>query len=355
MKKILTNDGIDEQGKLLLEKAGFIIVTEKVSQENLAKAINDNGYVGLTVRSATKVRRDVIDACPNLKLIGRGGVGMDNIDVEYAKAKGIEVVNTPAASSLSVAELVFAHLFSLVRSLHDSNRQMPLKGSTEFASLKKKYSEGTELFGKTIGIIGFGKIGQTVGRIALGMGMKVIVHDLFVKETKIEIILAGNMLMPNEFARSPDVSNPDMCDDLSREFIHCRDKISVLIKSVSLDTLLMQSDFITLHVPGGKLITKKEFEKMKDGVILINTSRGGVIDENDLLNALNAGKIAGAGLDVFENEPAPKQELLQHPKISLTPHIGASTKEAQERIGIELAEKIIQFFEKNSENRKNKE
>lgn len=311
MKKILANDGIDEQGKFLLEKAGFSVITEKVAQENLAKALNENKFEGLTVRSATKVRRDLIDACPNLRVIGRGGVGMDNIDVEYARSKGISVVNTPAASSLSVAELVFAHLFTLVRFFQDSNRQMPVKGLAEFDILKKKYAGGIELSGKTIGIIGIGRIGQAVARIALGVGMKVVTHDPFVKEVKIDLEIAGN-------------------------------KISVSLKTVSLDDVFAESDFITVHVPGGKLITKNEIDKMKNGVMLVNASRGGVIEENDLLDALNSGKVAGAGLDVFENEPKPRAELLQHPNISLTPHIGAATKEAQERIGIELAEKIIE-------------
>lgn len=311
MKKILANDGIDEQGKSLLEKAGFSVITEKVAQENLAKALNENKFEGLTVRSATKVRRDLIDACPNLRVIGRGGVGMDNIDVEYARSKGISVVNTPAASSLSVAELVFAHLFTLVRFFQDSNRQMPVKGLAEFDILKKKYAGGIELSGKTIGIIGIGRIGQAVARIALGVGMKVVTYDPFVKEVKIDLEIAGN-------------------------------KISVSLKTVSLDDVFAESDFITVHVPGGKLITKNEIDKMKNGVMLVNASRGGVIEENDLLDALNSGKVAGAGLDVFENEPKPRAELLQHPNISLTPHIGAATKEAQERIGIELAEKIIE-------------
>ena len=310
-KKILANDGIDAQGKQLLEKAGFVIITEKVAQEALSKAINDHGYAGLTVRSATKVRKDVIDACPNLKLIGRGGVGMDNIDVEYAKSKGIAVVNTPAASSLSVAELVFGHLFTIVRFLQDSNRLLPVKGETDFDTLKKKYAGGIELSGKTIGIVGIGRIGQAVARIAYGVGMKVIAHDPFVKETRIDMEVAGN-------------------------------KISVPVKTVSLDEVFAKSDFITVHVPGGKLITKNEITKMKNGVVLVNASRGGVIEENDLLEALNSGKIAGAGLDVFENEPKPMQALLQHPKISVTPHIGAATKEAQERIGVELADKIIE-------------
>ncbi len=312
-KTILANDGIDEQGKKMLEQAGFIVITEKIAQDNLAKAINDNKYTALTVRSATKVRKDLIDNCPNLKLIGRGGVGMDNIDVDYAKSKGISVVNTPAASSLSVAELVFGHLFTIVRFLQDSNRLMPSKGTTEFDILKKKFANGIELSGKTIGIVGVGRIGQAVARIALGVGMKIVAHDPFVKQVKLELEISGN-------------------------------KFSVPCETVSLDELFSKSDFITVHVPGGRLITKTEITKMKNGVILVNASRGGVIEENDLLEALNSGKVAGAGLDVFENEPIPKQELLSHPRISVTPHIGAATKEAQERIGIELAGRIIELL-----------
>ncbi len=311
MKKILANDGIDAQGKSILEKAGFTVITDKVSQENLIHAINENNYVALTVRSATKVFKDVIDGCPNLKLIGRGGVGMDNIDVDYAKSKGILVVNTPAASSHSVAELVFAGLFSMARYTYDSNRQMPLIGEEKFDTLKKKYAQGIELGGKTLGIIGIGRIGQSVAKIALGCGMKVIAHDPFLKSVEVPVFIygAGNIVSK--------------------------------IDTVSMDEVLEQADFITLHVPSGKVITKKEIAKMKDGVCLVNASRGGVIDETDLLEALNAGKVAHASLDVFENEPKPRKEILVHPKISLTPHIGAATIEAQERIGIELAEKII--------------
>lgn len=311
-KKILANDGIDTAGKEMLEKAGFTVITEKVAQENLAKEINEKNYVALTVRSATKVRKDVIDACPNLKVIARGGVGMDNIDVDYAKSKNIAVINTPAASSNSVAELVFAHLFNAVRFLYDSNRQMPVSGNTKFEELKKKYSKGIELSGKTIGIIGFGRIGQYVGKIALGCGMKVLAYDPFVKEA-----------------------------DLTLN-IHGTNGVNVKIKTTSLEELISNSDMITMHVPGGKVITAKEIERMKNGVIFVNAARGGVIDENDLIAGLNSGKIAHACLDVFENEPTPNAAVLQHPKISLTPHIGAATNEAQERIGIELAEKLIE-------------
>lgn len=310
-KKILANDGIDATGKQLLEKAGFTVITDKVAQEALAKELNDKSFVALTVRSATKVRKEVIDACPNLKVIGRGGVGMDNIDVEYARSKGINVINTPAASSNSVAELVFAHLFNAVRFLYDSNRKMPVDGNTKFEDLKKAYAKGTELRGKTIGIIGFGRIGQYVAKIALGCGMKVMAYDPFVKEVKLDLE------------------------------IHGMKDAHVTIHTGSMEELLSQSDFISVHVPGGKLIGEAEIAKMKNGVVLVNAARGGVIDEQALVNGLNSGKIAHAGLDVFENEPKPSDALLKHPKISLTPHIGAATNEAQERIGVELAEKII--------------
>ena len=311
-KLILANDGIDAVGKSILEKAGFTVVTENVAQENLAKELNDKGYVALTVRSATKVRKDVIDACPNLKVIGRGGVGMDNIDVDYARSKGLQVINTPAASSNSVAELVFAHLFNAVRFLYESNRHMPTIGNTKFNDLKKNYSKGIELRDKTIGIIGFGLIGQFTAKIALGCGMKVLAYDPFVKEAVLKLDIQGT------------------------------NGVDVKISTVTLDELISQSDVISLHVPGGKMITQKEISQMKNGVILINASRGGVIDEADLLAGLNSGKIAHACLDVFENEPTPNEELLKHSKISLTPHIGAATNEAQERIGVELAEKLIE-------------
>jgi D-3-phosphoglycerate dehydrogenase len=311
-KRILANDGIDAIGKELLEKAGYTVITEKVAQEKLASEINEKGYVALTVRSATKVRKDLIDACSGLKVIARGGVGMDNIDVDYAKSKGINVINTPAASTNSVAELVVAHAFSAVRFLYDSNRQMPVSGAEKFEELKKKYAKGIELRGKTFGIIGFGRIGQMVGKMALGLGMKVMTFDPFVREATLDIEIAG-------ISKSP----------------------SVTIKTVSMEDVLKNSDFITFHVPSGTLITSKEIANMKDGVILINTARGGVINENDLIEGLNSGKIAHACLDVFENEPKPSQTILKHPKISLTPHIGAATNEAQERIGVELAEKLI--------------
>ncbi|RZL12169.1 MAG: 3-phosphoglycerate dehydrogenase [Pedobacter sp.] len=312
--RILANDGIDPIGKKLLEEAGFIVDTETVAMCDLAAALQN--YDAITVRSATQVRKDLVDKCPGLKLIGRGGVGMDNIDVAYAVDKGLAVVNTPAASSLSVAELVFAHLFTCVRFLHDSNRQMPLKGNTAFNELKKAYAKGTELRGKSIGIIGFGRIGREVATIALGLGMDVFAYDLNASTVNIQLNFTGN--------RSIDIP----------------------VTTVSLEELIRKSDFISIHTPFSEkpILGASEFDQMKKGVGIVNCSRGGTIDEQELINALDSGKVAFAGLDVFENEPEPAEAILKHPKISLTPHIGASTNEAQERIGSELASLIITHF-----------
>ncbi|WP_348823078.1 D-2-hydroxyacid dehydrogenase [Flavobacterium aestuarii] len=314
--KILANDGISKSGIDALEKAGFEVITTKVAQEQVANFINKNDIGILLVRSATKVRKDIIDACPSLKIIGRGGVGMDNIDVEYAKSKGIHVINTPASSSESVAELVFAHLFTGVRFLHDSNRNMPLEGDTQFEQLKKAYANGIELRGKTLGIIGLGRIGKAVARMAISFGMKVIYSDM-------------------------DVPHKDLK-------IHFFDgqTISISLNSQSLESLFKESDFITLHVPvqDDYVISGKDFELMKDGVGIINCARGGAIDEVALIEALDSGKVLFAGLDVFENEPNPEITILMNPKISLTPHIGAATAEAQDRIGTELAHQIIDLL-----------
>lgn len=314
--KILANDGISKSGVQALENGGFEVITAKVDQDQLANYINDNDVAVLLVRSATKAHKDLIDACPNLKIIGRGGVGMDNIDVEYAKSKGIHVINTPAASSHSVAELVFAHLFGLVRFLHNSNREMPLEGDTKFGELKKAYAKGTELKGKTLGVIGFGRIGQATAKIALGTGMKVIAYDPFIEKANLEL-----------------------------EFFDGR-TVDFEIKTISKEDVLKQSDFITLHVPAQKdyVIGKDEINAMKDGVILVNAARGGVIDEVALVQAINEGKVARAALDVFENEPKPEIQLLMHSALSLTPHTGAATNEAQDRIGTELASQIISIF-----------
>lgn len=314
--KVLANDGISKSGILALEKGGFEVITTKVAQEQVANFINENKVAVLLVRSATKVRKDIIDHCPSLKVIGRGGVGMDNIDVEYARANGKHVINTPASSSESVAELVFAHLFSGVRFLHDSNRNMPLEGDTNFEGLKKAYANGIELRGKTLGIIGFGRIGQAVAKMALGLGMKVIAADKFLGKAEIKV------------------------DFYNGQFI------IVEIETEPMEDLLKHADFITLHVPAqdGYVIGKNEIDAMKDNVGIVNCARGGVIDEVALVEALDNKKVLFAGLDVFENEPTPEIKILMHPKISLTPHIGAATEEAQDRIGTELAEQIISLL-----------
>jgi D-3-phosphoglycerate dehydrogenase len=317
MVKILANDGIHPDGKTLFEEAGYQVDTDKIAQADLPGAIG--AYDVLIVRSATKVTAEVIEAGKNLKIIARGGVGLDNVDVDYAEQKGILVFNTPAASSQSVAELAFAHMFSLARFLHQANRLMPEKGDSEYDKLKKVYSEGVQLRGRTLGIIGFGRIGQEVARIGVALGMQIIATDPFIEDAKLEI----------------------------KTFNSSNAWLNVRIETSSLEELLAKSDFITLHVPfsGGKpIIGKEEFDKMKKGSYLINTSRGGTVDELALLEALDTGKLAGAGLDVFDFEPKPRKEILQHPRISLTPHIGASTYEAQENIGLELADRILAYF-----------
>ncbi|WP_274474292.1 D-2-hydroxyacid dehydrogenase [Mangrovimonas aestuarii] len=314
--KVLANDGISQSGISALETAGFEVITTRVAQEQLANFINENNVEVLLVRSATKVTKPIIDACPNLKLIGRGGVGMDNIEVDYAKKKGIQVINTPAASSHSVAELVFAHLYGLARFLHNANRDMPLDGDTRFKDLKKSYAKGTELKGKTLGLIGFGRIGQATAKIAIGLGMKVVVFDPLIEVANLEL-----------------------------EFFDGQ-KVQFTIKSTSKEEVLKQADFISLHVPAQKDYTlgEADFKKMKDGVIIINAARGGVIDEVALVDAINSGKVSKAALDVFEKEPSPEVQLLMHPDLSLSPHIGASTNEAQDRIGLELASQIIDLL-----------
>ncbi|WMI67241.1 D-2-hydroxyacid dehydrogenase [Mangrovimonas sp. YM274] len=314
--KVLANDGISKSGIEALEKAGFEVNTTTVAQEQLINYINENEVDVLLVRSATKVRQELIDACPSIKIIGRGGVGMDNIDVDYARSKDIHVINTPAASSHSVAELVFAHLLGLARYLHNSNRDMPLDGDTRFKDLKKSYSKGIELKGKTIGILGFGRIGQATAKVALGLGMKVVAFDPYMETVNLEL---------------------DFFDG---------QKLNFEINTISKDDVLKQSDFITLHVPAQKeyVIGKKEFDEMKDGVILVNAARGGVIDEVALVEAIKSGKVARAALDVYESEPKPEIQLLMNPSLSLTPHTGAATNEAQDRIGTELAAQIIQLL-----------
>jgi len=310
MAKILINDGIHPTGARMLTEAGHTVDLQNIPQDQLKDRLQE--YDGICVRSATKVRTELIDMCPGLKFIGRGGVGLDNIDVDHARSKNIAVINTPAASSRSVAELAVSHMMSLSRFVYQSNREMPTHGATEFKSLKKSYSKGQELEGKTLGVIGLGRIGQEAAKIALGLGMNVMGVDLFTKSADIKFNIGGH------------------------EFTH-------ILEAVSLDEMLANADYITLHIPftGSPALGAAEFAKMKKGVIIANAARGGTIDEDALLSALNDGTVAAAGLDVFENEPSPRQDLLDHSRVSLTPHIGASTAEAQEKIGIELAEKIM--------------
>ena len=313
---VLANDGISKEGALKLNEAGFNTTVESIDQSKIIDYINDNNIEVLLVRSATKVRKDLIDSCKSLKIIGRGGVGMDNIDVSYAKQKGIHVINTPAASSISVAELVFSHLFSCVRSLHISNREMPLDGDKDFKKLKKNYAGGSELRGKTLGIVGFGRIGREVAKIGIGIGMNIIFYDLHSQEAQIDI---------------------NFFDGSTKTF---------MLKSSTFEKLLSESDFISLHVPAQKdyIIGDKEFQLMKDGSGIINAARGGVIDEKSLIKHIESGKVSFAALDTFENEPNPSIKILMNQNISLTPHIGAATKEAQKRIGIELADQIINIY-----------
>lgn len=317
--KILANDGISPYGQRKLEGAGFTVITDHIPQDQLVEYITQNEIVALLVRSATTVRQPLIDACASLRFIGRGGVGMDNIDVAYAREKGLTVANTPASSSQSVAELVMGQLFSLARQTYDSDRQMPEKGHGDFKFLKKKYGKGIELRGKTLGIIGFGRIGHALAQYALGCGMKVICTDLYDVNTAVKFHVEG-------FGT-----------------------VEVKIDKVDMETLISRSDAISIHVPkqndGSAVIGALELNKMKKGVILVNAARGGVIDEEALMAALDSGHVSGAALDVFENEPAPNEKLLGHPKIALTPHVGAATMEAQDRIGEELADLIMAEFQ----------
>ncbi|MFK7949082.1 MAG: NAD(P)-dependent oxidoreductase [Saprospiraceae bacterium] len=316
MIRILANDGLHDDGKLLLEEAGYEVDVIKIAQEDLPNILPD--YNVVIVRSDTKIRKNLIDKCPDLKMIVRAGLGYDNIDADYATSKGIKVITTPTASAYSVAELVFGHLLSIARNLHLSNREMPERGNTAFKALKRSFSNGFELKGKKIAILGFGIVGQQVARIAIGFGMEVIPVDYAFESAKLEL----------------DIFNlPNM-------------SLTIDLQMTSLEEALAKADVISVNVPyiGKPLLTEKHFKMMKEGVILINASKGGTVDETALLSALEDEKVAGAGIDVFMNEPSPDGELLNHPKISVSPHLGASTVEAQRQIGLALADQVIAFF-----------
>jgi len=295
--KVLVTDGMSAEGIQVLKSAGHEVVEESINQNELSEKIK--GYDAIIVRSATKVTKEVIDAS-DLRAIGRAGVGTDNIDKDAAKAKGIPVLNTPAASSISVAELAIGHMFATSRFLHVGK-----KGMSDNGWPKKQYSKGIELTGKTLGIVGLGNIGVELAKRAKGLGMRVIASD--------------------------PAKNEDPYADIVTE-----------------DELFKIADFISFHVPakkdGSAYISENEIDQMKDGVVLINCARGGCIDERALLLALNSGKVRAAGIDVFENEPITdnQSKLVDHPNVSVSPHIGGSTLEAQTRVGIEIADKINQ-------------
>lgn len=312
--RVHANDGISAKAAESLAQEGFKVTTHHVPQAELEGYLNAEQVDVLLVRSATKVRKELIDACPGMKLIGRGGVGLDNIDTVHAKLKGVPVINTPASSSVSVAELVMAHLFGLMRNLHRSNRAMPADGAERFKELKKEYEKGGEVRGKTLGVIGFGRIGQWTARYAIGAGMRVIYVDNHATTDAIEIEVGGQT-------------------------------VRVPVKMVALPELLATADAISLHVPSQKdgrpVLGEAELAKVKPGVVIVNTARGGSVDEDALLAAIAEGRVKAAALDVFVNEPKPRTDLLACTAISLSPHIGAATAEAQGRVGDELADQII--------------
>ena len=300
--RILVTDGMDKGAIEQVRAMGHEVVEQFYEPEELGKALRD--FDVAIIRSKTKLRKAQIDEAKGskFKCVIRAGVGLDNIDVAYAKENGIEVKNTPKSPSESVAELAMAHMFACARSISIAGATMR-EGKWE----KKAYSKGVELSGKTLGIVGFGRIGQKLGQLAKGIGMNVIAFDIF--------------------------HIPGIEEQLG-------------IPYVEMDELLGKSDFISVHAPavdGGALISRDNIAKMKDGVIVVNTSRGTNVDEDALLEALNSGKIRAAGLDVFADEPATNKALYSHPMVSCTPHIGAATMEAQERIGAEIVEIIKNF------------
>lgn len=311
-KNILVNDSFHSCGLKLLESKEFSIFKGNYEGEELVRFINENNIGVLLVRSATKVNRQVIEACKTLKYIGRGGVGMDNVDEVACKENGIVAFNTPGGSTTAVAEMVFAHLLSMHRFISASN-QLIKEDISKVKTLKKEFSSGHQLKGKTIGIWGTGRIGTEVARLAMSFGMNVLAYHKTNAEMCVQFEIRGK-------------------------------KVDVVIPVSSLDEFLQDSDIISLHVPhhDNAVITSEVISKMKDGLIFVNTSRSSNVDEGALLNALQSGKISKAALDVFSSNV--NAELLQHPNVSVTPHLGASTTEGQEKISMELARKILEFY-----------
>jgi len=315
---ILINDGLSTAGIAALEKANFNLFNTKVAQSQLANYIHKNNIEILLIKNNTQIDKELIDQCLQLQLIGSIGIDLDNIDVAYAEKKEIKVIHSPNAYSRGVAEMVFAHIFSNIRYLKNTNQDMPLEGDSRFKELKSGYSNASELQGKTLGIIGFGRTGKEVAKIALGLGMKVLVNSKDSEETSIKLNFFDGQ------------------------------EVSFAIPYASLQEVLKTADIVTLHVPtqGLYLIRKEELELMKPTAGIINTSKGDILDEVALVEALNDKKIAFAGLDVFEKEPNPEIQILMHPDISLSPHIAGSTQEAQDKSGVELSNQIINIFAK---------
>lgn len=314
--KILANDGISQSGISSLEENGFEVMDVRVSQNQLPNYINDNGIDVLLVADKTQVRQELIEDCPSLKLIGKAGIDLDNIDVDFARENGLHVINTPLAIASAVAELIFAHLFGIARFLHQSNREMPLEGETRFNSLRKQFADGIELKGKTIGIIGDNEITDEVAKLALGIGMRVIFTGDYSEEKIITLSFFNGQTIDFTVEKEP-------------------------FKEV-----LMKSDFISIHAPlqDDYIIASKEFEHMKQGVGIINASHGRLVDEVALVNAIKDGIVKYAALDVFENQPNPEIQLLMNPEISFTPNIGSLTKESKLRTDKELAKQIKELL-----------
>ena len=312
--KILANDGISTSGETLLIEAGHEILNHRVSQEHLVQFINENQVEILLVKNATSIDHQVIDSCKSLKIIGKAGTEMNNVAVDYAIEKGLYVISTPNSYARAVAELVFAHFFSLARFLHDSNRMMPLEGDSKFNLLKKTYQNAAELFGKTLGVIGSGSNALEVIKMGISLGMNVIIF--------------------NEISKSEKV-NLDFFDG---------QKLVFELKSVKFEEILEKSDFISIlnTEKSGYLIDSEEFEIMKNGAYLVNIAKGAV-NEVTLVDYLENKKLAGAALDVFEYEPKPDIQVLMNPSLSLSPNLASVTTDAIEKTGKELAEQIIKI------------
>lgn len=313
--RVLAINGISASGINTLKEGGFEVLETKVAQEQLENYISTHNIDVLLVGNNTEIQQELIDGCPSLKLIGCNTL-TDNIDAQYAKDQGLQVIEASEATSNAKAELVFAHLFGISRYLHQSNREMPLEGDMNFNMLHKHFSQGTELRGKTLGIIGFDIVGREVAKIALAIGMKVIATKTQTNDTIINIPFYNGQF------------------------------VNIEIETDNLSEIIQQADFISIHTDAadGYILSKPQFDKMKKGMGIVNVSQPGTIDEVALVNAIEDQTVRYAGLDVFENQPNPEIQLLMNPELSLSPNIGATTIEAEERIGVELANQIVKLL-----------